>query len=196
LYEEKLKEACDYHGHLVYVHEHTTSFPLNNFLSATGDVGNSYWDWSLDWKDLTASPIWNTSLGFGGDGDPDLPHNKDLVGGSCIQNGPFAGYKVRYLGRDVEPHCLSRGFGRAADANNFSGDPVSPAALQTLLSQETFPRFFWGLEDSHDVIPFGVGGDFRVFTAPNGTFPPPPCSDYASLSWGGIITDRFVCSRK
>jgi tyrosinase len=50
--------------------------------------------------------------------------------------------------------------------------------LGDVLNQEDFPEFVEALENGpHDVIPFGVGGDFMTFTAPNGMlFPQNPPS--------------------
>ena len=134
---------------------------------------NRYWDWSLDWEDLPASPIWGSALGFGGDGDPRLPRTDMPADGSCIENGPFAGYEVRYTGWATRPHCLSRGFGRLPASHNFSGDAISPTALRDVLNHDDFHEFVMALElGPHDVIPNGVGGDFLMFTAPNGTLKP------------------------
>ncbi|KAH8668672.1 hypothetical protein BX600DRAFT_510745 [Xylariales sp. PMI_506] len=144
LYEKTLQESCGYVGNLVY------------------------WDWSLDWEELPASPVWSPTLGFGGDGDPDLPRTDIPGDGSCIENGPFSDYEVHYTGWSTSPHCLSRGFGRFPASHNFSGDAISPAALQDVLNHDDFHEFIMALESGpHDAIPNGVGGDFLILTAPN-----------------------------
>ena len=109
-------------------------------------------------------------MGFGGNGDPRLPNTDFPANGSCIKDGPFADYEVRYTGWATRPHCLSRGFGQFPDSHNFSGDAISPAVLQDVLNQDDFDEFVMALERGpHDVIPNGVGGDFFMLTAPNGT---------------------------
>lgn len=93
--------------------------------------------------------------------------------GSCIENGPFADYEVRYTGWATRPHCLSRGFGQFPASHNFSGDAISPVVLQDVLKHDDFHEFLMALERGpHDAIPHGVGGDFMMLTAPNGTLMP------------------------
>jgi hypothetical protein len=43
--------------------------------------------------------------------------------------------------------------------------------LDKILKKDDFYGFNLALEmGPHDTIPTGIGGDFRAFTAPNGTF--------------------------
>lgn len=59
-----------------------------------------YWEELLDSTNLTASPIFDTEYGFGGDGSGD---------DDCITDGPFANLTL-HLGPiyEVTDHCLSR----------------------------------------------------------------------------------------
>jgi tyrosinase len=137
----------------------------------------SYWDWSRDWKDPTKSPIWDPVTGFGGDGDPDGPVT---VGrGSCIKDGPFAGYQVLYSDFVPQMHCLSRGFGRQLH-KPFRTPFFEPQAMVDLLNQKTFYNFTEAMEEGpHDAVPNGVNGDFFTLESPNGKL----CSVGAYISF-------------
>lgn len=147
IYHRALREECGYQGELVY------------------------WDWTLDSKNLTAAPVFATEGfdGFGGNGDSSSPV---VVGktGRCVTTGPFAG-KVEALYYDVTPnrHCLARGFrddeGGLGQIGN--SEELAPENMEKILSLSTYSEFVFALESKvHDVIPFGVAGDFETFTAP------------------------------
>jgi tyrosinase len=59
-----------------------------------------YWEEILDTANLTASPIFDTTYGFGGNGSGN---------DSCISDGPFANTTL-HLGPiyEVTDHCISR----------------------------------------------------------------------------------------
>jgi tyrosinase len=54
-----------------------------------------------------------------------------------------------------------------------------------MLNHDSFLGFVEGLEDCHDVVPFRVGGDFMVLTAPNGTSETP---SVLSCRWAHLNT--------
>ena len=130
----------------------------------------SYWDWGLDWQDITNSPIWDGANGFGGNGsaaagdessiDPDFT-------GHCVDDGPFAGLEVLNIGAKYKPHCLARKFRNSLEFQK--SNPFEPKALRKLLQQADYESFNLGLEHGpHLTLPLSVQGDFLFFTAPNG----------------------------
>ncbi|KAH8645967.1 hypothetical protein BGZ60DRAFT_392289 [Tricladium varicosporioides] len=140
-YEKALKEICGYQGHLLY------------------------WDWSLDYEDLSSAPVFDAEHGFGGDGGPE--EDRSLFNGSCIRNGPFSMYEVRVIGDKIKPHCLSRGFGRLF-RSPFTGPTISPTAVRGVLQANDYFDFLTQLEGSADNdIPLGMGGDWVPASAPN-----------------------------
>ncbi|KAH6721421.1 hypothetical protein BKA61DRAFT_568007 [Leptodontidium sp. MPI-SDFR-AT-0119] len=88
LYESSLRSECGYKG----------SVP--------------YWDWSLDWKYLSQSPVFQNSPGFGYGGNLNsAPSKEAIVGGDgCVVEGPWAGMIVHWWTQSAPPYCLSRGF--------------------------------------------------------------------------------------
>jgi len=78
-----LRERCDYKGHL------------------------TYWDWTLDWENITTSPVWDTVTGFGGDGNTSV--GRPVFNAHCVTEGPFAGLEVPYYEHIHQRHCLLRG---------------------------------------------------------------------------------------
>lgn len=142
LYEKALKESCGYQGHLLY------------------------WDWILDYDNLTRAPVFDAEHGFGGDGGPE--DEESIKAGSCIRDGPFSNYEVRVLGEENKPHCLSRGFGRFFGSGSFTGPTVSPTAMGIVLQETDYYDFLTALEGSADNdIPLGMGGDWVLASAPN-----------------------------
>ena len=128
---------------------------------------NSYWNWALDWQDITKSPIWDADFGFGGNGDPNV--GELILDGHCVTDGPFSDLIIPYLDAEYIPHCLSRGFenGRELAGN---GSRFSPEALEALLRVDDYEAFNLGLEDGpHVAIPRSIRGDFSLLTAPSGT---------------------------
>ena len=143
IYETALRETCGYNGGLVY------------------------WDWTLDYHALEKSPVFDAKTGFGGDGEVG---GKITVGrtGRCVVDGPFAHNRVNYYDIKYSPHCLSRGFQNlVGDLGHIDGQDVSPQSVEEVLRAETYDKFVELMEGRlHDVIPFGIAGDFETFTAP------------------------------
>ena len=159
VYENALREQCAYSGHLTYVQDPGLETRIAKHSSR-------YWDWSLDWEDVTHAPVWDTSLGFGGDGN-----GKDLesIHGHCVTDGPFARLKVLYVEKFPYPHCLSRGFATRDNLTRFSA-ALEPTALDELLRTPDYATFNLGVEDGpHLSIPRSIHGDFSTVTAPAGS---------------------------
>lgn len=91
-----LKEQCGYKGHLTYVRE-LSRINITNLIR--------YRDWSLDSEDITKSPVFDSTYGFGGDGDPSGP--KSVAYGHCVTDGPFANLEALYFGTEDRKHFLS-----------------------------------------------------------------------------------------
>lgn len=132
-----------------------------------------YWDWTLDWEDLSASPIFTLDA-FGGDGDE---YGPIIVNeGRCVLEGPFANYTRHWESKKVDdefqtivnPHCLSRGFIRGKFQDTL-GSRVSPTYIGKVLKSHDYSHFFKLLEVSaHNAVPEFVNGDFLALSAPNG----------------------------
>ncbi|KAJ9143377.1 Tyrosinase central domain containing protein [Pleurostoma richardsiae] len=150
VFEQSLRRKCEYNG------------PL------------PYWDWTLDSADLAASPVWDATDGFGGDGNhrgPETVHH-----GRCVLDGPFANTTRAWNAlseghsHDVAlaPHCLSRGFTTDPDLLAALQRLVSPQYVQGTLDQPDYASFFKKFEEgAHNAIPQFIKGDFLTFSAPN-----------------------------
>ncbi|KAH8724982.1 hypothetical protein GQ44DRAFT_772714 [Phaeosphaeriaceae sp. PMI808] len=113
----------------------------------------TYWDWGLDWEDITAAPIWAAEDGFGSNGHPSEGLEKAINGGYCVQDGPFRHFSVPYLDKSYWPHCLTRGFLTGDELKNKS-QLLAPDVLEGLLDMEDYSSFNLGLENGpHNVIP-------------------------------------------
>lgn len=153
-----------------------------------------YWDWSLDAADLAESPIWDSVLGFGGDGDEAAP--SAFQGAHCVTDGPFGQQQLRHwrsksnghgFDIDADPHCLNRGFERRLDKKLKLQSRIGPEAVDEMLAQETYGEFFDKLETyTHNAIPQFINGDFTLMTAPNGK----------SLSTQALILMRLSYRRR
>ncbi|KAJ4366488.1 hypothetical protein N0V83_008124 [Neocucurbitaria cava] len=126
-----------------------------------------YWDWQLDWQDITKAPIWDGEHGFGSTGVPDKSA-RAILSGYCVTDGPFKDIMIPYLDEKHYPHCLSRGFLQGEELKNQSM-MISPDALESLLSLDDYESFNLGLEHGpHLAIPRSIRGDFSLLTAPSG----------------------------
>lgn len=154
VYEQALRQKCEYTGAL------------------------PYWDWTLDFKDLSSSPIWDSTRGFGGNGDFDEP--EVIHGGHCVMDGQFSNstrawsalskghsHNVTYW-----PHCMCRGFAtRSASVAELDTIHylISPKFVEETLDQPDYDSFFRAFESgAHNAIPQFIKGDWLTFTAPNG----------------------------
>jgi tyrosinase len=127
----------------------------------------SYWNWELDWHDVTKAPVWDAKSGFGSDGDPSISQGA-IVGGFCVHDGPFRSFEVPYLDEKYYPHCLSRGF-LSGDKLHDQAEDLSPRKMEEVLSLDDYNAFNLGLENGpHLAIPRSIRGDFSLLTAPSG----------------------------
>ena len=128
----------------------------------------SYWDWTLDWEDLRQAPVWDTTYGFGGNGNSSA--KKSVAFGHCLTEGPFANLELLHYGSTnrTHRHCLSRGFLPHEEAQRYAA-LNSPEYIERILRVVDYEEFFSELEfNSHNAIPGFVRGDFYDVTAPNG----------------------------
>lgn len=126
----------------------------------------SYWDWALDWEDITKSPVLDYTNGFGGNGNTSI--KEPFLDGFCLTEGPFSRLEMPYIGADYKPHCLSRGFPNREKLARL-GQDLRPEALGKVLSLTDYESFNLGLENGpHLAVPKMIRGDFQYFTAPNG----------------------------
>jgi tyrosinase len=115
--------------------------------------------------------VFDTQLGFGGNGDTGLRKTPNPAGGYCVTDGPFAMLQVRYFGLKISPHCLSRNFRNDTKTGHFSGELLSSEIMDEIMQEEDLLKFTLKLEGApHNAIPFGIGGDFKSFNAPAGKF--------------------------
>ncbi|KAF8802289.1 tyrosinase [Phlegmacium glaucopus] len=156
LYENALRDECDYEG------------------------ATPYWDWTQDVGQSTPfhnSPVFDPATGFGGTGVPGtytLP--KDEAGTSkffdpesfvgCVADGPFSSYTIRLgPGKLVTDHCLVRGI------NSTYTRYFSSSAVANATSLPTFEKFRIELEGMpitpthkmHDGAHLSVGGEMSNF---------------------------------
>jgi tyrosinase len=125
-----------------------------------------YWDWTRDWTDITQSPVWDDTEGFGGNGNVNSPTT--VGNGHCVQDGPFAGLQLQYYDKDWNPHCLSRSFLTGEYQDHFGAQRLNSSAMAAVLNEPNYYKFLLRLEDGpHSAIPILVRGDFLRFTAPN-----------------------------
>ncbi|KAM0795969.1 hypothetical protein BDR22DRAFT_893659 [Usnea florida] len=125
-----------------------------------------YWDWSLDWMDLANSSIWNSSDGFGGDGDLDGPVT--VGGGRCVTNGPFSALRPIIYNHTYTQHCLSRGFRDGKTVGRIPGARYSPESIGSILRESTYKEFVRRVEYYlHNTMHQGIAGDFLAMTAAN-----------------------------
>ncbi|KAL2067816.1 hypothetical protein VTL71DRAFT_15912 [Oculimacula yallundae] len=142
VYERTLKETCGYQGYL------------------------TYWDWSLDWQNMTSSPIWDPETGFGGNGNKTA--HRSVGHGHCVTDGPLAGRRFKYFGNENIKHCLSRGFISDRHMMEVFGSKVRLESVERVLKQPTYEKFNKELEDGpHNALPRTIRGDFMRVTVPN-----------------------------
>lgn len=126
-----------------------------------------YWDWTLDWMNLTRSSIWDSITGFGGDGNSSLPVT--VGGGRCVTDGPFSNLQPIMYNHTYIRHCLSRGFGDGEHLGQLSGDYYSPEYIGGILREGAYSEFVKKVEYYlHNTMHTAIGGDFLALTAANG----------------------------
>ncbi|CAA7268248.1 unnamed protein product [Cyclocybe aegerita] len=150
-YERALRNECEYQG------------------------ATPYWDWSLDSRNISASPIWDPVTGFGGNGVPGtytVPKNVNYTENlifpeafvGCVMDGPFANYTVRLGPGFLQTnHCLTRGIDQSYSVH------ITYEAVARTLHLPTFEQFRLELEGGaaahkmHDGGHYMVGGEMSNF---------------------------------
>ena len=143
-------------------------------------------DWAYCRTRISQSPIWDSVVGFGGDGVPGTntvppdPANTskilpDWFYHGCVKDGPFADYTVKLgPGLLVTEHCITRG------VNDTFSSYLTSSVVTHILSLATFEQFRVSLEGMPvppDVGPHGgghaaIGGDMsNYFSSPAGKYP-------------------------
>lgn len=139
----------------------------------------------MDWEDLAHAPVWSSTHGFGGSGNPNA--SDEILEGYCVTAGPFANLSVKYIKEDLKPHCLSRGFLPGPELRK-TGTRYRPAKLDTILQSPDYDAFNLGLEEGpHNAIPNSIRGDFSMFTAPAGT-----CNHLSPLLQGLMFITPYL----
>jgi tyrosinase len=141
-----------------------------------------FWNWQLDWQDVTRASIWNAEDGFGTTGNVEQSKHA-ILEGYCVKDGPFKDFMIPYLDEKYYPHCLSRGFLEGEELEHQS-KLLSPDIIEELLSFEDYSSFNLGLEHGpHLAIPHSIRGDFYLLTAPSGKcFPSSSSSSMADVA--------------
>ncbi|KAK0101316.1 hypothetical protein ONS95_006493 [Cadophora gregata] len=146
---------------------HIFEYNLRNRCQFEGSL--PYWDWTLDWKDLAASPIWDDTFGFGGDGN--VSSTSPFGDGShCVTTGPFGGLKLLYANGTVSPHCLSRGFTyyETGKKGAISGEHLRPEDIEGLMQERHYNGFRNMTEYLlHNALHWGLHGDFSQWSSAN-----------------------------
>ncbi|KAI1335928.1 hypothetical protein F5Y15DRAFT_419386 [Xylariaceae sp. FL0016] len=123
-----------------------------------------YWDWSLDWQNLTGSSIWSNTHGFGGE-------NGASPDSGCV-TGPFADLRVSYDNETIrpQPHCITRHFTNieTGEPGSMSGKLIGPDAIGHLGRSPDYGEFRYEIEGTfHNAIHLQIEGDLNTMAAPN-----------------------------
>jgi hypothetical protein len=128
----------------------TATYAVVVFLVA--DSQCRYWDWALDAALPEESPIWDNTLGMGGDGVGE-PH--------CVEEGPFAFFKPQY----PSPHCLQRNFFPEMHGINYTVVKCD----NIVNNAESYDQFRVQLEmGPHRMVHNGIGGEMPTDHSSNG----------------------------
>lgn len=159
--------------HRYFIHLYKTS--LQDECGYRGSM--PYWDWTIDSKDMSKSPIFSKDKirGFGGNGvrggfvNSGRPNPLTI----CVLDRAFNNLTVQYYDQTSRPHCLNRGFNDGlTSARKFQGDSYSPQAVSKIISDsKNFTKFTRDLENGpHGAIHQAIGRDIVPSTSPNGKF--------------------------
>ncbi|KAE8406589.1 hypothetical protein BDV37DRAFT_242850 [Aspergillus pseudonomiae] len=183
-YSHNAAPFLPWHRYFLHAYEHA----LKEYCHYTGPL--PYWDWSLDYRNLIESPIWDTDDGFG----PSGSSFTSVANGRCVDQGPFANWMPTYYEGNYHPHCLSRGFQDETIVTRVGNLTVRPDILQGVIRDKSeYFDFLLAVETmSHLTIPYIVQGDFSKVTAPNDPvfFLHHAQVDRVWWSWQGVHDER------
>ncbi|KAJ1926581.1 hypothetical protein IWQ60_003661 [Tieghemiomyces parasiticus] len=143
-------------------HTHPVFFPFHRqFLRAfevelqaiDPSVTLPYWDWSIDSRRPSDSPVWST---FGHNGVPDT---------HCVSDGVFAQWTVLNEMNGTRLHCLNRDW----NDNTFLGPIFPPEYLeQTARDTDDYAVWWNTIERApHGIVHAFIGGDMFDMASPN-----------------------------
>ncbi|KAJ3334729.1 hypothetical protein HDU91_002579, partial [Kappamyces sp. JEL0680] len=126
----------------------------NDLVQMCGYTGKiPYWDWSADAQKVKSSPIWNATVGFGGDGCFSTP------------------YWTKFTSNVPSNHQVCRSWKSAAQTGfgDLYGNLYTPAEMAAVLANSDFDSFRQSLEGNpHGLVHDGTGGDMAIVSnSPN-----------------------------
>jgi len=174
-------EALLVHGVPVFLpwHRYFIQVYEDALRSECGYTGAAmYWDWAADWAAPSKAAVWDTPLGFGGNGSDSADGNgpKKLR----IAWGPFRNLRPTYWYGEVDPHWLSRDWLPAEMEKGqlqpeMNGNMYSPTIMDQISSLTVYEKFQFALENGpHGGVHAGIGGrygDMGPSSSPNGIYP-------------------------
>ncbi|KAK0619557.1 hypothetical protein B0T14DRAFT_391676, partial [Immersiella caudata] len=163
------------HGEPVFLpwHRYFVQVYEDALRSECGYTGAAmYWDWAADWAAPSKAAVWDTPLGFGGNGSESADGNGPRK--LRIAYGPFRNLRPTYWYGAVDPHWLSRDWAPGSPADGqpeMSGIGYSPTVMDGVNSWTVYERFQPALESSpHGAVHGGIGsgrGDMGPSSSPN-----------------------------
>ncbi|KAH8821800.1 hypothetical protein F5884DRAFT_827986 [Xylogone sp. PMI_703] len=145
-----------WHRYFTHIYEST----LHDECGFKGAI--PYWDWTLDWEDLSRAPVFDSDYGFGGDGNPNV---KVLDDRTCVTDGPLAGSSLKYFNEEAHIHCLLRKFDHTN--GRLSGEKYKAETIDQVLQRPNITSFLSDINKIHASVHEGLGGDMEGFSAPN-----------------------------
>ncbi|KAK4979270.1 hypothetical protein LTR42_001773 [Elasticomyces elasticus] len=123
-----------------------------------------------NWQNITASPVFDATYGFGGNG-----YEGDESG--CVRDGPLRTASLLYGPEEsydeIHPtHCLNRVFRHYENhtLGSISGQHLRPASIRWISKKPTYDGFRNATEIlAHNSLHWGFHGDFSSNAAANGT---------------------------
>jgi tyrosinase len=125
----------------------------------------SYWDWSLDVANVSASSIWDAKSAFGGNGVAPRPTDT-----STDERRPFKDFTVEYSQLATEKHCIGRNWNSGGEeVGSMWAESYTPAIVAAGQEHVYFTSYSVTLENGpHGAIHAAVGGDMSPSTSPIG----------------------------
>ncbi|KAI9047326.1 hypothetical protein LZ554_008773 [Drepanopeziza brunnea f. sp. 'monogermtubi'] len=119
-----------------------------------------YWDWTLDAADPLISPVWDSRVGFGGNGT--APDN-------CVTDGVLSSYIAAYTEEGYAPHCVTRKFDSTYKEGAMHGGKWRPEVIkEIIMGAATYEEFRYQLESGpHKQLHLGIGGEMNSISSSN-----------------------------